>query len=120
MNKFQDLNVWKKVHILVLDIYKITAKFPAIEKFGITDQLKRATVSIAANIVEGNSRQHTKEKVQFIYMAKGSLEEVRYFLLLVKDLAFINEKEYNKLQMQIDECGRLLNGFLNFHKQSKV
>lgn len=74
---WSELKVWQKSHKLVIDIYKITMGFPASEKFSLVDQIKRASYSIPANIVEGQSRNTTKEYIQFLYIARGSLEELR-------------------------------------------
>ena len=74
---WKDLDVWEKAHELVLSIYRIIAKFPDTEKYALSDQLKRAAYSIPANIVEGHSRKTSKEFMQFLYHARGSLEELR-------------------------------------------
>jgi len=87
---WRELNVWKKTHELVLEIYRVTAKFPRTEIYGLINQLKRAVYSVPANIVEGQSRQTTREYLQFLYNARGSLEEVRYFLLLSMELGYLN------------------------------
>jgi len=86
---WKDLKVWQKVHQLVLEVYRVTTSFPKAEIYGVTSQLRRAASSIPANIVEGQSRQTTKEYLQFLYNARGSLEEVRYSLLLSHDLNFL-------------------------------
>ena len=88
---WKDLDVWKKAHSLVLGIYKLTAKFPKAEAFSLVDQLRRSSYSVPANIVEGQSRNTTKEYLSFLYNARGSVEEVRYFLLLSKDLEYIGK-----------------------------
>jgi four helix bundle protein len=78
----KDLDVWKKSHELVLKIYEVSKSFPKNETYALTDQIRRASTSVPANIVEGQSINTTKEYLQFLYNARGSLEEVRYFLLL--------------------------------------
>jgi len=95
---WKDLEVWKKAHKLVLEIYRVTASFPNSETYGIISQLRRASSSVTANIVEGQSRNTTKEYLSFLYNARGSVEEVRYFLLLAKDLGYIKEDRYNELE----------------------
>lgn len=77
IKKFKDLVVWQKAHNLTLEIYKITQKFPPDEKYGIVSQMRRAAYSIPANIVEGHSRKSKKEFLQFLNIAKGSLEELK-------------------------------------------
>lgn len=83
---WKDLEVWKKAHELVLKIYRIIVTFPDAEKYALSDQLKRAAYSVPANIVEGHSRKSSKEFIQFLYQARVSLEELRYFLLLSREL----------------------------------
>lgn len=115
-NQFEKLIVWQKAHKLVILIYKITSSFPKDEKFSLTDQLRRCTVSIAANISEGNIRNSKKEFIQFLYIAKGSLEETKYYLLLSRDLSYISPSDYSSLQKLSVECGKLINLFLNYLK----
>ena len=76
--QWKDLEVWKKAHNLVLEVYKLTAKFPQNEKYGLIDQIRRAAYSVPTNIVEGQSRNTTKEYLYFLYNARGSVEEIRY------------------------------------------
>lgn len=106
------LIVWQKAHELVLRIYEITKDFPREELFGLTSQIRRAAASIPSNIVEGKARGSNKEYKRFMLMARGSLEEVKYQLLLVKDLQYIDEKIYQELIGQAKEVGRLLNGLI--------
>jgi four helix bundle protein len=109
---WKDLEVWKKAHKLVLEVYRITETFPNNEIFGITNQLRRASSSIPANIVEGQSRNTTKEYLQFLYNARGSLEEIRYFLLLAKDLQYINIAEHDLLEQNSEAVSKMLNGLI--------
>jgi len=109
---WRDLNIWKKSHELVIKIYKVTAKFPKTEIYGLSDQLKRASYSVPANIVEGQSRNTTKEYLKFLYNARGSLEEVRYFLLLSKELAFLPADKYSELENEYTVVSKMLNGLM--------
>jgi len=109
---FKDLIVWQKAYSLILDIYKITKKFPKSETYALTQQLQRAAVSVQANIAEGHERQYKKEYLQFLSIAKGSLTEVETYLLLSKDLAYISAEEYEKLEESRKEIGRLLYGLI--------
>ena len=77
---WKDLKVWEKAHNLVKDLYVISGQFPKDELYGLTSQMKRACLSVPANIVEGQSRNTTKEYIQFLYNSRGSLEETRYYL----------------------------------------
>ena len=108
---FEDLIVWQKAHSLVLAVYEITKDFPTDEKFGITSQMRRAGVSIAANIAEGFKKRGIKDKANFYNISQGSLEELRYFFILAKDLGYLYDNE--ALLSNIDEVGRMLYGLLN-------
>ncbi|WP_455392252.1 four helix bundle protein [[Eubacterium] cellulosolvens] len=83
---YMDLDVWKMSHKLVVNVYKLTKEFPKNELYGLVSQLRRAATSIPANIAEGNGKQNVKEYIRFLYAAKSSSNETRYFLLLSKDL----------------------------------
>jgi four helix bundle protein len=109
---WSELEVWKKAHGLVLEVYNLTSSFPKSETYGIVDQMRRAAYSVAANIVEGQSRNTTKEYMQFLYNARGSVEEVRYFLLLSKDLAYLEDGMYESLEAKYETVSKLLNGLL--------
>ena len=85
---FQDLLVWQKAHAFVLEVYKLTAAFPKSETYGLALQMRRASVSIPANIAEGFRRRSKADKARFLNMAEGSVEECRYFLILTKDLGY--------------------------------
>ena len=102
---FKDLVVRQKSHKLVLDIYDLTNKFPKQEIYGLTSQLRRAAISIPANIAEGHKKKGAADKVRFMNIAQGSLEEVRYYLILAQDLKYADT---DKLSNQLDEVERLL------------
>lgn len=103
--RFTDLIVWQKAHQFVLNIYRLSANFPKSEIYGLTSQFRRAAISIPANIAEGFKKRGSADKVRFMNIAQGSLEECRYYLFLVKELEYADTKE---LLCQIDEVGRLL------------
>lgn len=90
IKSFQDLNIWQEAHRLALEVYRITKLFPKEEIYGLISQLRRAAISIPSNIAEGMGRNTTKELLNFIYNARGSLSEVLYYLILSKDLGYIN------------------------------
>jgi len=117
MDKFQDLKVFDEAHKLTLLIYKFTKNFPKSEAYGLTSQIRRSSASVAANIVEGNSRGHKKEFLQFLYLANGSLEETKYHLLLAKDLGYIDVNEYDLAHSQSEIVGKLLTGLINYCKK---
>lgn len=108
---FKDIKVWQKAHELVLEIYKVTKKFPNSEKYGLIAQLRRSAVSVATNIVEGYKRRSDKDFAHFLNIADGSLEETKYHLLLSYDLRYIDKNDYERLTILSDEVGRMLFGF---------
>jgi four helix bundle protein len=110
--KLDKLLVWKKAHILVLDIYKVTKNFPSDELYGLTSQMRRAVTSVPCNIAEGKARGSTKDFKRFLLIARGSLEELKYQVILSKDLDYINEDKYDELQNKAKEVGRLLAGLI--------
>jgi len=112
IQSFTDLLVWQESHKLVLMIYQATKNFPKEELFGLTSQLRRAAVSITSNIAEGFSRQGYKEKLQFYYMALGSLTESQNQLLIAKDLNYLEQIEFNKIAKQTISVHKLLNGLI--------
>ncbi|MGH9783435.1 MAG: four helix bundle protein, partial [Terriglobia bacterium] len=106
---FRDLLVWQKAHEFVLAVYRFTATFPREETYGLLPQMRRAAVSIAANIAEGFGKRSKPEKARFLNMAEGSTEESRYYLILAQDLGY---GETLKLSNLLEEVSRLLNAYL--------
>lgn len=109
---WSDLKVWKQAHSLVLEVYKVTSSFPRSEIYGITSQLRRASCSVAANIVEGQSRNSTKDYVHFLYTSRGSLEETRYFLLLSRELSYLPTESYKQIEAVALSVSKMLNGLI--------
>jgi four helix bundle protein len=105
---FQDLLVWQKAHEFVLGIYALTAVFPKQETYGLSLQMRRAAISIPANIAEGFRRRGKADKARFMNMAEGSVEECRYFLILVKDVGYGDTEQ---LTSSLAEVSRLLNAY---------
>lgn len=105
---FKDLLVWQKAHRLVLFVYKITANYPKSELFGLTSQIRRAAVSVPANIVEGFRRKSLKDSLNFYRFADASLEELKYHVLLSKDIQYLDNSEYQETMNLCEEVGRLL------------
>jgi len=108
---FMNLQVWQQAHTFVLDVYRVSENFPKSELFGLTSQFRRAVVSIAANIAEGYKKTGKADKLRFFNIAQGSLEECRYYIILSKDLNYINEQIKNELVTKIEEVSKLLNGY---------
>lgn len=106
---YRDLIVWQKGIALVKNVYQIAALFPAEEKFGLTSQMRRAAVSVPSNVAEGQARKSTREFVQFISNAEGSLAELDTQVFLAQELNLINITEAQKTAIQIDELRRMLN-----------
>jgi four helix bundle protein len=117
IRNFKDLRVWKEGHKLVLSIYIETSKFPKEEQFGLTNQLRRAVVSITSNIAEGFSRISYKEKTQFYHIALGSLTELQNQITIAKDINYFTENDYNKLEEQTIIINKMLNGLIKTSKQ---
>ena len=112
IRNFYDLEAWETGHKLVLEIYKITQEFPKAELYGIVSQLRRAASSVTANIAEGFARYHFKDKVRFYYQARGSVAEVQNFLLLAKDLNYIDLEICKTLGEKANATGKLINGLI--------
>jgi len=117
-NTFKDLIVWQKAHALVLLVYKLSGKFPHIERFGLCSQFQRAAVSVPANIAEGYKKLSKADKLRFINISQGSLEECRYYVILSKDLAYISIDDYCQLNALVEDVSRLLNAYGRKIKES--
>lgn len=109
---FKDLLVWQKSHQLTLIIYKISQDYPKHELFALTSQTRRASTSVPANIVEGFRRQSLKDSINFYNTADASLEELKYHLLLAKDLNYMSNERYNFILEKTEEVGKLLTRWL--------
>ena len=92
---FKEVLAWQKAHSFVIQVYRMTKSFPAYERYGLCSQFERAAVSIAANIAEGYKRDGVNDKLRFLNIAQGSLEECRYYIILSKDLDYISEVSCN-------------------------
>jgi len=118
LKSFKNLEVWKIAHQLVVEVYNSNIKFPSNEKYGIESQLKRAVVSVPANIAEGYKRQHDKELINFLSIAHGSLSEVEYYLILLQDLKYIDENTYTQLNKKVEKIDRMLESFIYKSKKN--
>lgn len=112
MRDFRGLKVWEKAHELTLAAYKATAVFPKDELYGLTSQIRRASVSIPANITEGCGRDGDAEFARFLQIAMGSASEVEYHFLLARDLGFLDSAAYIQLSQQVVEVKRMLASFI--------
>lgn len=108
---FQDILAWQKSYTFVLHVYKVTTLFPTDEKYGLIPQFRRAAVSIIANIAEGYKKLGKLDKLRFMNIAQGSMEECRCYVILANDLNYINTSEHDALMQEIEEASKLLNGY---------
>ena len=109
---FTDLIVWQKAHEFVLEVYKVTRGYPMEERFALCSQFQRAAVSIPANIAEGYKKLTRADKLRFLNISQGSLEECRYYIILSRDLSYINSNTYNELIGSLEETSKLLNSYI--------
>lgn len=113
MKTYKELIVWQEAYKLVLVVYRLTKVFPQFEIYGLVSQLRRAVVSVPSNIAEGFNRKTKSGYLQFLYISRGSLQEVDFLLILSKDLSYLSEKDYLELKNRVDLIGRLLSGLIN-------
>ncbi len=110
LQRFTDLKVWQRSHALVLQIYRLTTGFPDDERYGLVSQIRRAAVSIPANIAEGSKRRRNYDYARFLNIAEGSAAEVDYLLILSRDLGLVTAKAAEPIRAELDEIARMLNG----------
>lgn len=109
---FEDVYAWQKAHQFVLSVYQVTRDFPDFEKFGLCSQFQRAAVSIAANIAEGYRKLGQSDKLRFLNIAQGSLEECKYYCILSRDLSYIPMETYNLLYKEVNDVSYVLNSYI--------
>ncbi len=108
MQRFTDLTVWQRSHALVLDVYRLSKKFPSDERFGLTSQLRRAALSVPTNIAEGSKRQSNQEYARFLNIAEASLAESEYLLMVSRDLGYLAPDSAKAALDELDEIARML------------
>ena len=111
MFRFEDIYAWQKAHAFVLLVYRVTGHFPEVEQFGLISQFRRAAVSIEANIAEGYKKLSKADKLRFFNISQGSLEECRDYIILSRDLDFLQKDEFEALCTSIEEASKLLNAY---------
>jgi four helix bundle protein len=116
IQNFSDLEAWKYGHKLVLQIYRLTSSFPVRETYSLSDQLRRASISVTSNIAEGFGRPTIKGKLQFYYMFRGSLLEVQNQLIIAQDLGYLSSVEYKKVLELTNKVKAILQGLINKSK----
>jgi len=114
---YETIVAWQKADNLAVEVYKVTQRFPKSELYGLTSQIRRAAVSVAANIAEGSARQYLKEYLQFLYLADSSLSEVAYCVHLAYRLGFMDDETRERLEAMRSEAGRPLHGLLAWVEQ---
>ncbi|GAB6138166.1 four helix bundle protein [Halanaerobaculum tunisiense] len=112
MKCVEDLDVFKKSHDLTIDLYEVTSSFPKEEKFGLVSQIRRAVSSINSNLMEGSHRRTNPDYKRFIGIARGSIGELKYQLLLAKDLGYITNDKYLSFKSRIESISKMLTGML--------
>ncbi len=119
IQSYRDLLVWQKAIGFVKDVYIVTTKFPRDELYGLTSQIKRSVVSVAANIAEGHGRSTTGDYIRFLNIAYGSLAETETHLVLANELGMLDKEKLNFLIEKSAEIGRMLNGLINALEKKK-
>ena len=112
MPSFRDLTVWQQSMLLVEEVYSLSASFPRDERFGLTVQLRRAAVSVPANIAEGKRRKHQRAQLNHLDIALGSQAEVEVHLELARRPGFVDSANYQRVQSRVEQVGRMLNGLI--------
>ncbi|MCK4306919.1 four helix bundle protein [candidate division WOR-3 bacterium] len=120
LRNYKDLKVWQKAYNLCLKAYKITTKFPSEERYGLTSQIRRASISIPSNIAEGYSRKHLQEYIHFLWIAYGSGAELETQLMLSKDIGYLNEEDFNDLILDYREVERMLSALAKSLEAKKL
>ena len=120
IRSFRDLHAWQNAHKVVLEIYKLTKKFPREELFGLSIQMRRAAVSITSNIAEGFSRTSNREKVQFYSISQGSTSELQNQLILAHDLGYIKSDLFNLVLAQTYDVSKIVNGLMRTARTNTI
>ncbi len=118
MQNYENLEIYKYAELLVLDIYEVTKNFPNQEVFGITQQMRRAALSVGANIAEGTGRMSNADFLRFLYHAMGSLKELRYFIKISYKLAYITEEDFSFHDEKIRSLSSMLGNLIKTIKSA--
>jgi four helix bundle protein len=113
LRNYRDLQVWSKAYALTLELYRLSRRFPKEEIYGVTSQLRRAAVSIGANLAEGCGRRTNAEMARFVRIAMGSASELDHHLLLCKDLEFLQDEDYKRTSRNLVEVRKMLGALLD-------
>jgi four helix bundle protein len=110
IKSFTELTVWQRAHELTMMVYRLTSRFPKSERFGMISQMRRASASVPANIAEGFGRRTTRELLRCLQISAGELEETRYYLILGRDLGYVEPADFEQASKLCDSVGQLING----------
>jgi len=119
LKDFRDLKVWKKGHAFVLDVYRVSQRFPSDERFGLGAHLRKSASSITSNIAEGCGRATDRDFARFLVIAAGSASEAEYQILLARDLGYIPDENHQSLDDQVNEVKRMLNSLIQTLNDSR-
>jgi len=114
---FFDIKAWQKADDLAVDVYETTKSFPRHQLYSLTNQMQKAAVSVPANIAEGSGRRTSRDYLRFLYIAKGSLTELEYYIHLARRLGYLTLEDYQRLEALQDETAKVLFGFIRFKQQ---
>lgn len=117
-NKFEEIHAWRKAHEVTLLIYKITSENDFSKDFGLRDQIRRASVSIMANIAEGHGRKTNSEFANFLNIARGSVAEAQSYLYVAVGLQYITKEEFEKIYQMLDEISRMTLALAKYLRES--
>ncbi len=120
LRSYEELDAWRAAHELTLDVYRASSGFPKEELFGLTSQLRRSMSSVPANLAEGFGRRSPRDFLRFVRISDGSLQEAKYFLLLAKELKYLDGELYHKLQESALRVGSLLGGLQKYLASSRA
>ena len=118
MNNYKQLDAWKVSINLVTEVYKALKFYPKEELYSLTDQTKRAAVSVSANVAEGLGRQYKKETLQFLHIARGSLYELETHLIIAVNVEILQKESFNSLMIIWEKSIQLLNGLINYYEKA--
>ena len=119
MGDYRKLKVWDRAHALALAVFKESARFPATERYGLTAQVRSAATSVGSNIVEGANRQSDGDMGRFLQIARASLAELEYQLLLARDLGYLPSERHAELAKEMDEISRMLIGLMTHLRKAR-
>ena len=118
MFKFEELEIWKESIKFTSDVYRITKTFPAEERFGLTQQLRNAAISISLNIAEGSGRYHNRDFLQFLQISIGSLYEVVSGVFIAKNQEYISDKDFKNTYLEAEKIAKMINAFISYLKRT--